>query len=177
VPRQVALETADRLAHALALGSPALDVSDRRRVVLAPRDDDRMQRAVRAGARPAPASSPGQIPGKTPRGSVRSRVTDEEHRQQPGAPQTEPPALSQSGLAQLTRGRLDLQPRVSGFFGSVGGRASPQTAQSEPQPVDPATVRRGRSVVQQETFSAPRDHDPRCATSFRRHAPGYGAIA
>src|SRR5215211_284404 len=46
VAGEVALEATDRLAHALALGSPPLDVGDRRRVVLAPRDDDRVQRAV-----------------------------------------------------------------------------------------------------------------------------------
>src|SRR5262245_42090757 len=46
VAGEVALEAADRLAHALALAGLALDVADRRRVVLAAADDDRVQRAV-----------------------------------------------------------------------------------------------------------------------------------
>jgi hypothetical protein len=46
VAGEVALEATDRLAHAFALAGLALDVADRRRVVLAAADDDRVQRAV-----------------------------------------------------------------------------------------------------------------------------------
>src|SRR5687767_4777951 len=43
---EVALETADRLAHALALASAPFDVGDRLGVALAPGDDDRVQGTV-----------------------------------------------------------------------------------------------------------------------------------
>src|SRR5262245_31170778 len=60
---EVALEAADRLAHALALARLALDVGDRRRVVLAAADDDRVQRtvelAVPAGVEPVAVDASG----------------------------------------------------------------------------------------------------------------------
>src|SRR5215207_10481948 len=46
VAREVALEATDCLAHAPTLGSRPLGVGDRRLVVLAPRDDDLVQRPV-----------------------------------------------------------------------------------------------------------------------------------
>src|SRR5918992_2781373 len=63
VAGEVALEAADRLAHALALGSAPLDVSDRGRVVLASREDDCVQCAVElavaAGVEPVSADEAG----------------------------------------------------------------------------------------------------------------------
>src|SRR5215216_6344525 len=46
VAGEVALEAADRLVQAFAFAGLALDVADRRCVVLAAADDDRVQRAV-----------------------------------------------------------------------------------------------------------------------------------
>ena len=46
--REVALEAADRLAQALALAAAPRDVGDRGWIVLAPRDDDRVQRTVQS---------------------------------------------------------------------------------------------------------------------------------
>src|SRR5918992_2150545 len=63
VAGEVALEAADRFAHALAFGSAPLDVSGRGRVVLASRDDDCVQCAVElalaAGVEPVSADEAG----------------------------------------------------------------------------------------------------------------------
>src|SRR5687768_8124357 len=85
VASQVALEATDRIPHAFALAEAAIDVGNRRRVMLVAADDDGVQGAVELAITAGRAG--GGRPGPSSRGSAARRRGERRQPRNAGDPE------------------------------------------------------------------------------------------